>query len=207
MHQTRQEVTRKIPITRKGTKYVARASSHISNSVPVVIAVRDILALAKTAKEVKAMIKSNLLKINGKAVRDSNESIRIFNILEADKKYVLLLLETGRYTFKETKENERLCKVTSRKLIRGNKIQLNLHDGTNVLGSKDVKVEDSVYLDFSGKIKSHVHFEKGKSGIVISGKYQGHIGKIESINEGLEKVKIKFKDKEVELPISSIVVQ
>jgi small subunit ribosomal protein S4e len=207
MHQTRQEVTRKIPITRKGTKYVARASSHLDNSVPLVIAIRDILKLARTAKEVKAMIKSKLLKINGRPVRDSNESIRIFNILEADKKYVLSFLETGRYAFKETKDNERLCKVTSRTLVSGNKIQLNLHDGTNVLGSKGVAVEDSIYLDSSGKIKSHVVFEKGKPAVIISGKYIGHIGKIESMNKETRKVNIKFKDKEAELPMNSVVVQ
>jgi ribosomal protein S4E len=53
MHQTRQQATTRLPITRKGTKYVARASSDLENSVPVVIAMRDILKLAKTKREVR----------------------------------------------------------------------------------------------------------------------------------------------------------
>ncbi|MBS3091741.1 KOW motif-containing protein [Candidatus Pacearchaeota archaeon] len=204
MHQTRKEVIWKIPIERKGNKYVARALSNIPESIPVVIAIRDVLKLAKTAKEVKAMIHNKLLKLNGRFVRDINESINLFNIIEADKKYVLFLLPTGRFTFKETKDNERLCKVISRTLLPKGKIQLNMHDGTNVIGSKDIKVGDSVYLDFSGKIKSHVSFGKGKSCIVMSGKYEGLSGKITSIKDS--KALIKLNDEESELPISSVIV-
>lgn len=205
MHQSRQEVTRKIPITRKGTKYIARASSDLENSIPVVVAVRDLLKIAKTAKEVKAMIHNKLLKLNGRHVKDTNESIRLFSILEADKKYVLTMLETGRFAFEETKNSERLCKVVSRKLVSKKKIQLNLNDGSNVIGGKDIAVNDSLYLDFHGKIKSHVKFEKGKSCIVIAGKYVGAKGKISSVDN--KKCSVKMKDKEAELEDSSVIVE
>lgn len=205
MHQTRQEVTRKIPITRKGTKYIARASGDLENSVPVVVAIRDILGLAKTAKEVKAMIHNKLLKLNGRNVRESNESIRLFNILEADKKYVLTLLETGRFKFEPTKSSEKLSKVISRKIVPGNKIQLNLSDGSNVIGSKDINVGDTVYISFDGKIKSHIKFEKGKSCVIFSGKYIGAKGKIVSVDES--KCKVKINDKEAELDKRSVIVE
>jgi small subunit ribosomal protein S4e len=77
MHQARQSVTTKIPIERKGTKYIVRSSSHINDSVPLLIAVRDILGLAKTAREVKHMIQTKLLKINGRLVEDFKESIKL----------------------------------------------------------------------------------------------------------------------------------
>jgi len=206
MHQTRQEVTRKIPITRKGTKYIARASASIKNSIPVVVAVRDVLGLAKTSKEIKALVHNKILKLNGRAVRDINESIHLFNILDAHKKYILTLLETGRFSFVETKDNERLCKVISRTLVSKNKVQLNMHDGTNVIGSKDIKVDDSVLLSFENKIKSHISFEKGKECIVISGKYMGTKGKVVSVDKEAKKAVIKLKHKEAELVLSSITV-
>ena len=53
MYRTRQATPIKIPLPRKGTKYVVRASSHSNDSIPVSIAVRDMLNLAKNAKEVK----------------------------------------------------------------------------------------------------------------------------------------------------------
>ena len=63
MHQKRNNVTRKIPIIRKGSTYVVRAASSHKDSVPVLIAVRDMLKLAHTLKEVKYMIHLKLLKL------------------------------------------------------------------------------------------------------------------------------------------------
>ncbi len=193
MHQTRSETTMKLPIKRKGTKYVARALSHVGESVPVLIAIRDMLNLGRTAKEVNEMVKAKLLKLNGKIVEDYHESIRLFNILEAGKNYTLTILPSGKFALEETKNsNERLCKVTDKRLVGDGKIQFNLHDGSNVLTKEKIAVGDSVYLDFSGKIKKHVKLEKGADVFVLSGKYVGLNGKIESI-EG-KSIKVKFKD-------------
>lgn len=183
MYQKRQNTSKKIPIKRKGTKYVARALSYPKESVAVVIAVRDMLKLGKTAKEVKHMIREKFLKINGRPVKDYRESINLFNIFEADKSYILTFLPTGRFTFEESDKKERLCKVINKTLIKGGIIQLNLHDGSNVLTKDKISVNDSVYLDLNGKIKSHIPLEKGKKTLVISGKYTGARGTIKSINK------------------------
>ncbi|MDP1695356.1 MAG: hypothetical protein Q8L29_00380 [archaeon] len=197
MYQTRQKSTTKLPIRRKGTKYVAKALSHPNNSVPVVIAVRDMLKLAKTAKEVKHMIKSKMLKLNGRPVKSYLDSIRLFNIFEADKPYVLTLLQTGKFTFEPVKKHERLCKVINKCLVTENKIQLNLHDGSNILSKDKIAVGDSVYIDFEGKIKSHVSLEKGKKIFIMSGKYIGSHGIIKSIKDNLVDVKLDSSDEAV----------
>jgi small subunit ribosomal protein S4e len=203
MHRTRKQASVKYPIPKKGTKYIARASSSLQDSIPVVIAVRDILKLANTTKEVKKMINEKLLKINGRVVEDFHESIKLFNIFEADKAYRLTLLPTGKFSFEETKDKERLCKVIGKQLLSGNTIQINLHDGSNVMSKDKINIGDTVYLDFSGKIKSHVVVEKGKSAFIIAGKYSGFEGKIESVKD--KKVLVKFKEKSAELPLSEVV--
>jgi small subunit ribosomal protein S4e len=206
MHQTRQETTTKLPIQRKGTKYVARALSHQDESVPVIIAVRDMLGLAKTKKEVKKMILQKLLKVNGREVQDYHESIRLFNILHAGKDYVLKLSTVRKFFLEETKNaDERLCKVTGKKLVAGGKVQLNLHDGTNVLEDKKTTVGDSLYLDMSGKIKKHVALEKGKDAFILSGKYAGQSGKIGEVSG--KKISIKLKEASTTLPLENIIVQ
>ncbi len=209
MYQKRQTTTTKLPIKRKGTKYVARASSHLKNSVPVVIALRDMLGLARTLAEVKKIINLGLLKINGKVVKNPRESIKIFNVFEADKPYSLTILPTGRFSFQELDSksaNKRLCKVKNKKLLKNSVIQLNLHDGSNILTKSPISVQDSVYLDISGKISSHVSFEKGKSVFVMSGKYSGQTGKIESVENNMVKIKFKDKEDEVTLPKSHAAV-
>lgn len=204
MHQIRNQTSRKIPINRKGTKYVAKALSHPDESVPVVIAVRDMLKLAHTAREVRKMIQGKMLKINGRPVKDYRESIKLFNVFEADKLYTLTLLNTGRFVLKEVKKKEILCKVTNKVLVKKGVIQLNLHDGSNVLTKDKISVNDSVYLDFEGKIKSHVLFEKGKKAIIIRGKYAGSHGIINSIKNGFSEV--SFEGKISNLNNRSIVV-
>lgn len=192
MYQNRSEVSMRIPIPRKGTKYVARQRGSLKNSVPVVVAIRDMLKLARTTKEVKKMIHEKALKINGKEVKDHRESINLLNILQADKSYLLTFLTTGRFVLEEHKEKERTCKVIGKKILSGKKVQLNLHDGSNVISDKKITVQDTVYLDFSGKLTKHVVIEKGKSCIIISGKYIGRKGKIESAENG--NVTVKMKD-------------
>lgn len=204
MYQTRAKSSTKLPIPRKGTKYIAKALVDPQNSVPVVIAVRDMLKLARTSKEVKEMIKQKLLRINGKDVKDVKDSIRLFNIFKADKIYILTLLSTGRFTLEETKEKNRLCKVLNKTMLKGKKIQLNCHDGSNIISDNKIKTHDTIYLDDKGKITKHVPFEKGKECVIISGKYIGKRGKILSLENG--KAKVKFKDKEAELNKGGITI-
>lgn len=208
MYQKRQTVITRMPIPRTGTKYVARTKSHLYNSVPVVIAVRDILKLARTNKEVKKMINDKLLKINGKDVKDPRESIRLFNLFEADKTYILTLSKTHRFTLEESKsKKERLTKVTGKTLIKNSKIQFNLHDGSNIISDKKINTNDSLYLDLSGKITKHVVLEKGKSVFVISGKYSGLEGKVKEVKERVVSIKLDDKEDTVELSPNSIIVR
>ncbi|MAG38426.1 hypothetical protein CMI45_03520 [Candidatus Pacearchaeota archaeon] len=197
MYLKRSNSTTRIPIQRKGTKYVVLPSSHKSNSVPVLMAIRDMLKLAKTLKEVKTMINSKLLKINGKPVKSHKESIKLFNIFEADQPYILKILPTKRFTFEPTKStNSRLCKIINKKLLKNNTVQINLHDGSNIISSsKDkISVNDSLNLSFDNKILSHLPLEVGKNVFIISGKYTGQEGKVSEIKDS--NVSIKFKDKE-----------
>src|SRR3989338_6238831 len=115
MHQTRKGSTTKLPVPRKGTKYLVRASSHVRNSVPVLIAIRDMLKLARNSNEVKGLIHTKSLKINGKMVKDYHESIKLFNILEADKPYVLSILPSGIFSLLTILEPS--CRLNWKRLL------------------------------------------------------------------------------------------
>ena len=206
MHLTRAKTSKRLPIPRKGTKYVARASNHARKGVSVVVAVRDILHLARTSKEVNEMVKEGLLKLNGVTVKDIKECIRLFNVFEADEKYKLSVLPTKRFVFEKTKDNFRIAKVVNKTSVRKGKTQLNLHDGCNILTKDKVKVGDSIQLDFENKAKKIIPFEKGKEGMVVSGKSAGLYGKIIDVLDGKAKINLKDIDKEVELDKSHFVV-
>lgn len=193
MHQARTQVSKKIPIPRKGTQFVAKASSHKNDAVPVVVAIRDMLGLARRAKEVKEMINNKSLKINGKDVKELRESIKLFNTLSADKEYSLTLLPTGRFAFVETKAKDRPCKILNKTMLKGKKMQLNLHDGTNIITNDKVNVQDTIYLDDKRKITKHVKFDKGQKCFVMGGKYVGQEGTIKEEKNGIVIVDIDKK--------------
>mgnify|MGYP001574777014 CR=1 FL=1 len=70
---------------------------------------------------------------------------------------------------------------------------------------KKIKIDDSVHLNFSGKISKHIQFEKGKKCIVVSGTYIGKRGKIQEIDG--KKVKLDLEgDKTIALEKQRIVV-
>ncbi len=183
MKLIRKKASIKLPIPRKGTKYVARSSSHINDSVPVVLALRDMLHLARNAKEVKQTVQAGNVKINGRVVTDMRRSVRLFNILEAGATYELSLLPTGKFTFVEVKaKTQRLTKVIGKRLINNGAVQITLHDGTTLITKDDIRIDDSLYLDFAGAVKKHVSLQKGSEVFAISGSKVGQKGKVESID-------------------------
>lgn len=206
MHRTRAETTKRIPIPRKGTKFVARPKGSLLRSVPVVIALRDMLGLAKTLKEVKEMIKEKQIKLNGREVKDYRDGIYLFNTLTADKSYVLTYAQNGRFTLKEDKSKERPAKIVGKKTLKKKKVQINFHDGTNSLSDKELPVGDTVYLDEKNKISKHVALEKGKDCMILSGKYIGNEGKIEKVSDKSVDVKITSSKETHTLDKSRIIV-
>ncbi|PIN93539.1 hypothetical protein COU54_02560 [Candidatus Pacearchaeota archaeon CG10_big_fil_rev_8_21_14_0_10_31_24] len=192
MHQTRQQTTTRLPISRKGTKYIVRALDHHNNAVPVLMALRDMLKVARTAKEVNEMLKDKLIKVNNIIVTDNRHSIKLFNVLQADKAYFLTLSFNGKYIFEETKDSSiRLCKVINKTILKNKITQINFHDGTNMLTKDKLNVGDSVYIDNSRKIKKIISLTKGAEVLVIAGKYSGTRGKISEIVDG--KFSVSFK--------------
>lgn len=207
MHITRNNVIRGIPIPRKGNKYLACAMRFSNSAVPVVIAVREMLNLAMTAKEVKQMVHEKMLKINGKIVRDINQPIPIFSVFHADKNYIATIKPTGRFEFEQTSETNRLVKVIGKTAVRGGATQYNLHEGTNIVSKDKINVGDSLLIDFDNKIKKHIAIEKGKKIFVISGSNIGKNGSILKVDGRSVSVKLQDKNEEVVLDMAQIFAQ
>jgi len=204
MHQTRAQTIKAAPIPRKGTQYIARPASHASKGISVVMALRDMLKLAKTSKEVELMVRNKQVKLNGRVVSDIRETVKLFNILEADKHYKLTLLSTGRFTFEPTKSNLRLAKIIGKKVLNGGVIQYNLHDGTNFISKDKMVVGESVELDLENKVKKAHKIEKGKEVFVFQGKSAGHIGKVEQVQD--HKIEVKLDKRSVTLDSRHVMV-
>lgn len=205
MHLIRAHVTPLVPIARKGTQYVARPRSHHRTGVSVLVAVRDMLKLAHTTREVQAMIKSKSLMINGRAVRDFHEAIHLYTLLDADKRYKVGLTTSGRLTLEATTAKTRVAKIVGKKMLRGKVVQVNFHDGTNVLTKENVVVGGSAEIDLHNKVVRWIPLEKGAHVFVRSGSSKGHAGTVKSLEDG--KVHVTIGGRTVALDSEHVIAQ
>lgn len=211
-HTKRNSVLRKIPIPRKGTKYVVRALDNRNDGIPILVAIRDMLTLAKTRKEVKKILNKKEILVNNKIVKDDRSSLVLFDVISVkstNKNYSVQITKEGKFKLEEISAKEsksRVCKVLNKKAIDRKKIQFNLDHGRNIiLNIKDSKIKtgDSIILNLENKkIEKHLPLKEGSKIFIQQGKHIGVFTKIKKIDGRKVIVEIdgkqfKIKDKEL----------
>jgi small subunit ribosomal protein S4e len=148
--------------------------------------IRDFLGLAETAKEAKTIIKQGKVFVDGKSREDDRFPIGLMDVLtlpEADERYRVLPEHGGRFILHQISGEEtsfKLCRIINKTTVRNGVIQLNLHDGRNVLlteGGETYDVNDIVKLSVpEQEITDHIAFKPGVRAIITGGRSQGQYG-------------------------------
>lgn len=193
MHQKRITIAKTWFVPRTGTKYIAFAKSNMEKSLPLIVAMRDIMGLVKTKKELKLILNSKQVFVNGKVARETNYPINLFDSLSMPSvnKFYRAVLKDKKIGFEEISEkesSERAYKVIGKKILSGKKVQINLSDGKNIISSEKINTGDFIIIDnLKNKVKSIKHLKEGEEVIITAGKHIGKIGKIKKIEEEGEK--------------------
>ena len=172
------------PIERKKRKFAIKPRGPFkkSLSIPVGVIIRDVLKLATTLREVKSILNRNLVKINGKLVKKENLAAGLMSIVTlGEENYRLLPSKKGLSIQKiDNKETLVLSRIQSKTYVKG-KVQLNLHDGNNIIIDKnDYKTGDVLVLE-NNKIKDVLKFKKDAIAIITGGNNIGSTGKIQDV--------------------------
>lgn len=159
------------------------------DSVPLVVLVRDILQYAESSREAAAIIGEKKILVDGKKVKDKNIPVGFMDVVSIpslDEHYRVLFDQRGKVRLgpvAENMENWKLCRIEDKSVINGGKIQLNLHDGRNLLvedGSK-YNTKDVLKIEIpSQKIIESYEFEERNMALITGGK---HIGELATIKE------------------------
>jgi len=187
------------PIHRKEYHWVVKPSPGphpIDRCLPLTIIVREILGYAKTRREAKRIISQGKILVDGKVRRDDLFTVGIMDVLsipEIDKHYRILPCKKGLclHEIKKEEVDFKLCRIEGKTTVKGGHIQLNLHDGRNILiRVKDPEnlVED-VYRTYDTlkirlidqEILEHFKMAEGAYAIFTGGKNMGMHGSITSI--------------------------
>ena len=209
-HMKRQRAPKNWPIERKGTTFVVSGDY---KGIPLLIAIRNILKLAKNKKEVKrALLKKEIL-ISNKPAKKEKEMIKFLDtltIVPSKKNYRLILSKSGKFDLKEIKENEKSRKVSGiigKKILKGKRTQINLFDGRNFLYEKTCKVNDSALINLEKNyIEKILPLKNEAKIIIVGGKHTGKEGKIKTINKKLKTAEVDVGNEVYNILIKQLTV-
>jgi small subunit ribosomal protein S4e len=172
-------------VMRKSLKWIAKTSPgsrRFHESVPLVVLLRDVEGMIENKRELKFLLNSKSILINGKRYNDTNFPIGLFDVISfpnTKKHYRAVLNNKGKLIAKEISAKESnllLLKISKKQMIRGGKLQMTLSNGWNVLGQKEGSVSDSVLYDLSNdKIKEIISYKSGAKVYFTDGKRAGTI--------------------------------
>jgi len=190
-HQKRVAAPISWPITRKTHHWVVGANpgSHSKETgIPLLVVVREILKIANNAREAKRIINEKNIYIDGVARTDYKHMVGLFDIVSipSTNEYYRVLLDANNRIrlFKEDENAGKLCRINNKTIVKKGAVQLNLHDGTNVLGSNDYKTFDTIIFDTKDhKIIRHLDYKPGNIAMIVGGEHSGEIGKIKQIRK------------------------
>ena len=157
-------------------------------SIPITILLRDYLGHATNRKEVNFILNNGDVLVNGRPIKDSSFPVGLMDVIEIPKtkEYFRVLFDkkgsVNLLKIDESEKNTKLFKLINKTMIRGNKLQLNLHDGTNVLSEEGYPTSSTLVMKVPEmKVVDSLEFKEGYIGLVIKGKNVSKIGKISKI--------------------------
>ncbi len=196
-HLKRLATPKSWPLERKITKFVTRPrSSHKTElCLPLSVILRDILGYAKTASEAKKILNNEHVLVDGRRRKDTRLGIGLMDVLQIQKtkeNYRVILDNKGKLVMiKENNPTMKPCKITGKRVLKNGVLQVNLHDGKNLLTDKKVKLGDTLVIELPGqKILEHLSLEKSCLVYLTGGKHIGETGQVEDIKSDTIRVKI-----------------
>jgi small subunit ribosomal protein S4e len=166
-------------------------------SLPLLHVVRDLLKIVDNYREAKKLIGLGYFKVDGKIIKEKGYPVGLMDVISIEKmkKHYRILPDSHHglklYEITEQESLYKLCRITQKTTIKGGHIQLNLHDGRNIIiNVKDPKSpKEDIYkrmdvLKISipeQEILKLLRFKEGNLAIIMSGKNIGQVGKIGTI--------------------------
>jgi len=191
-HLKRLAAPRTVRLHRKERKWTVKPSPGphpFHKSVPLNLIIRNYLNLCDTYRESKTIIANGEILVDGEKRKNHKFPcgfMDVISIPKLKKDYRVLFDQKGKLTLVPISTNDakwKLHRIENKTIVKGKKIQLNLHDGANKIINKDeYKTGDVLKINFKDqKIEDNFKFEKGTVSMVIGGSHVGEVANIDDI--------------------------
>ena len=191
-HQKRLSMPKTWNIQRKTHKWSVKAAPgphSRSKSIPLLLVMRDILKLANSSKEARKILHDGNVMVDGIIRRDYKFPIGVFDILtipKMDVAYRVVLDRKQRLSLHKIGDSEnKLCRIDNKTIVKGGNIQLNLHDGSNIISDEySYHTFDSVLISVPDKkVVKHLVYKPGNLALVIGGTHSGELATIVDVRK------------------------
>ncbi len=182
-HLKRLAMPRSWPLPRKTTVWVSRPTpgAHaLELCMPITLVIRDVLRLAKTAREVRFILHNELAKVDGRVVKDTRRGVGLMDVMTlGEEHYRCVLDHNGRLQYRRISADEaswKVCRIEGKTTIKGGRTQLNLHDGRNIIVDDPAEYSTGESLKLSlpdQKILEHIRFGEGTRAYLMGGAHVG----------------------------------
>ncbi|HLC47125.1 MAG TPA: 30S ribosomal protein S4e [Candidatus Nanoarchaeia archaeon] len=180
-------------IKRKITTWITRphpGPHTLSHSVSLNTAIKELIKNAKTTTEVKEILNSKQVLVDGKRKKDVKTPVGLMDVIsfpDIKEHYRLLLSVKGTLIAMQIPAQEaaiKPCKIIGKTSIGKGTIQVNLADGRNIRMTKDATayhVGDSLLITVpEQQVKEHYRQENGASVFLTGG---NHVGETATLKE------------------------
>lgn len=190
-HQKRISVPKSWRISKKANKWITSTRPgphHSEQSIPLAIVLRDMLGLVDNRAEAKRVLSEGSILVDGIVRKDLRFPVGMFDVITVplnNAAYRVLLDRKGRLILQKLEDMHanKLCRINDKTTVKGGAVQLNLSDGTNLIGSNDYATKDSIILSIPDKkVVKHLEYKVGNLAMIVGGKHTGEIGTIKEIN-------------------------
>jgi small subunit ribosomal protein S4e len=181
-------------IKKKEKRFIIKPSPgpySISRSYPLGVVLRDHLKMVTNARELRYVISSGTVLVDGKKRHSLSFPVGLFTIVEVPKEgvaYRLLPSPDGLVTSRVSGEEVhlKLCSIRSKIKSKGGHIQYGFHDGRVMVNdSLSLSPSDAVLMKVPEQsVVSSVKLAKGSLGLIISGERAGQVGKVTDVRKG-----------------------
>ena len=148
------------------------------------------------AKEVKYIMRRNMALVDGRPIKKpqfplGHQDVISFPMLE--KHYRLIFRPKHGltpYEISDKESTQKLCTIRNKTIVKGGRVQLNLHDGRNItldeatFEGETIQTRGTILIDLpTQEVKAYFPLDTDMHAMIIHGRNMGIVGKILEISE------------------------
>ena len=206
-HMKRLAAPRSWPLKRKLNVWTTKqcpGSHSIEESVPAAFLLRDIIKICDTSREAKRIVANRDCLVDGKPIRSVKAPVGIMDVVAIpamDLYYRVVLSDKGKITVVPITKDEaswKLVLIENKTKVAGGKIQINFHDGRNIILDKNqYKTGDVLKLAVPDqKIEDVYELKAGATVLIFRGQHAGKTAVVSDyiITKDASANVVRFKD-------------